>query len=161
MVKSAELAGLRDIQLPKPIEWWSLASGWYVLIGLSVLVIGILMYFLNRHYKKGHSKREALRLLALYNEEYKRDGNSQLMSIKISELLRRVALVYFPREQVASLQGEAWLVFLNKTAKKIRFNEVSDSLLNLPYQPARKVELKPLFRCAKMWIKQRGQPCLP
>ena len=79
--------------------------------------------------------------------------------MKISELLRRVALVYFPREEVASLKGEAWLTFLSRTSKRIDFNQLRDYLLEFPYQAAREIDLQPLFYGAKEWIKQRRVPC--
>lgn len=159
MTESQALAKLRDIQLPEPISWWPMAPGWYFLILFVVLSVIFLLYILCRRYVRGRAKREALQLLANYNQAYQQDGNSQLSSTDISELLRRVALVYFPREMVAGLQGEAWLAFLNKTAKGIDFNSVRTCLLEAPYQTGKNMDLKPLFICAEKWIKQRRKPC--
>ncbi|KTD34074.1 hypothetical protein Lnau_2044 [Legionella nautarum] len=156
----AILAKLHDIKLPSPIGWWPLAPGWYLLLVLVLLLIAALSYLARRAYLNGRPKRQALQLLETYKQEYQHEPNSQVCSMKISELLRRVALVYFPREEVASLQGDAWLNFLTKTSKKIDFNKLRAYLLETPYQPASNVDLEPLFRCAKAWIKQRGAPCL-
>lgn len=154
------LAKLHDIHLPAPISWWPLAYGWTILLLLSLILIAFFLYLGCRAYSNGKAKRQALRLLEMYEQEYQREQNSQVSSMKVSELLRRVALVYFPREEVASLQGEAWLDFLNKTAKKINFHGQRSYLLELPYQAESKVDLQPLFSMAKTWIKQRGVPCL-
>lgn len=159
MAEPQVLTKLHDIQLPAPISWWPLAPGWYLLLLLSLFLVVLLIYIARRSYVNGRAKRQALQLLEIYEQEYQRDSNSQLSSMKVSELLRRVALVYFSREQVASLQGEAWLAFLNKTSKGIDFNRLRDELLELPYQPAKDVDLQFLFRGAKAWIKQRGTPC--
>ncbi|MCC5014578.1 MULTISPECIES: DUF4381 domain-containing protein [unclassified Legionella] len=159
MTESAALAKLRDIQLPNPISWWPMAPGWYFLISLVVLSVIFLLYILRRSYLFGRAKREALQLLTHYQQAYEQVGNSQRSSMEISELLRRVALVYFPRDRVAGLQGEAWLAFLNETAKGVDFNSVRPCLLEAPYQTGKNMDLNPLFICAEKWIKQRRKPC--
>ena len=155
----AVLAKLHDIHLPAPIGWWPLAPGWYFLLLLGLILIALDIYFIRRQYIHGQAKRQALKLLEMYEQTYRREQNSQASSMKVSELLRRVALVYFPREEVASLQGEAWLEFLNKTSKGIDFTKLRHYLLDIPYQPATDIDLQPLFQSAKAWIKQRGAPC--
>ncbi|KTD22740.1 Uncharacterised protein [Legionella lansingensis] len=159
MADSQLLKQLHDIHLPHVVGWWPLAPGWYVLLVVVVFVAAMLTYLGYRRHANLRPKKEALRLLASYEKEYMQEKNSQLSSIKISELLRRVALVYFPRSQVAGVQGRRWLDFLNATAKGVNFDEVSDLLLELPYQSASRVDLKPLFDLARAWIKQRGIPC--
>jgi hypothetical protein len=149
------LAQLRDIHLPAAINWWPLAPGWY-LSGVTVLIaLSLLVFLLRRYYLKGYVKRQALTLLMRYENEYQQGVNSQLIAAKVSELLRRVALQYFPRAEVASLQGENWLLFLNNTSKKISFNPVRHELLELPYHPMSKGDLNTLFKITKQWIKQR------
>lgn len=153
------LAQLKDIHLPQPINWWPLAPGWYVLI----LLLSFLTLFLAYHAYKRHgyalAKKRALVLLNNYQEHYEKKHNVPVTSSNISELLRRVALVYYPREQVASLHGEAWLQFLNQTSKGIDFNAVRDMLLDAPFKTEETINLKPLFNTAKLWIKQRSVPC--
>ena len=157
---SNDLAQLHDIHLPKPIGWWPLASGWYVLGGLLLGLLIIIAYMLIAHYYQGGAKRQALRLLVAYEQQHARERNSQLSSARISELLRRVALVYFPREQVAGLQGESWLHFLNDSGKNMDFTVVSAVLLQQPYQPKDiQGNLPLLFTMAKTWISQRRKPC--
>jgi hypothetical protein len=155
-----ELAKLHDIHLPDPIGWWPMAAGWYLLIILALVSAALLIYSLRRFYEHGRAKREALLLLRHYEQDYQRGADSQLISMKISELLRRVALAYFPRAEVAGLKGKAWLDFLTRTSKGIDFKAISDYLLTLPYQPAKEIDLELLFCTAKRWIRQRGKPCL-
>lgn len=159
MADTEVLNQLRDIHLPQPVGWWPLAPGWYFLIAIGLLFLGLLLFLGYRRYQHTQAKREALRLLAVLQKEYHCAHNSQITSMKISELLRRVALVYYPRHQVAGLQGQRWIDFLNETGKSIDFNRVSPHLLQLPYQQLTEMDLNPLFNCAKAWIKQRGKPC--
>jgi len=156
-----ELAQLRDIHLPAPISWWPLAPGWYGLTGLVLVIILTSLFFFHRHYLNGRAKRHALRLLENYRQQYPHLVNSQLTSARVSELLKRVALVYFPRGKVAGLQGDSWLSFLNNTSTGLDFNQTQAELLQLPYQPASSdINLDLLFTLAKSWISQRRKPCL-
>lgn len=153
------LTQLKDIHLPEAISWWPLAPGWYVLIALGLCLITIITYQLFKKYAHALAKKQALKLLAHYQKQYQQEHNVPLSSAKVTELLRRVALVYFPREQVASLQGEAWLQFLNQTGKGTNFNSVRKQLLEAPFQADNNIDLKPLFQQAQQWIKQRRKPC--
>ncbi len=154
-----DLTQLHDIHLPAPIGWWPLAPGWY-LLAASIIVGGLVLgLLLRRHFINGRPKRSALRALADYQLQYQQDKNSQAGSAKISELLKRVALVYYPRTRVAGLQGEAWMMFLNGTGKKVSFTKERSLLLELPYRPSPALDLQPLFDTARKWIKRQGRPC--
>ncbi|WP_242602164.1 DUF4381 domain-containing protein [Legionella nagasakiensis] len=157
------LAQLRDIHLPSPIGWWPLAPGWYVFILFAIAMLGMVMIFLWRSYLNGQARRQALRLLSAYQQQYEREKNAQRISACISELLKRVALVYFPRKKVASLQGDAWISFLNETGKDVDFSQIRSQLLELPYQHKmviKESDLSLLFNMAKKWINQRRKACL-
>lgn len=154
--ESPSLATLRDIHLPDPIGWWPLAPGWYGLILFVVILLFLVIFLGYQAYQHRMPKRRALRLLAQYQKQYVLDNNASLACIRVSELLKRVALVYFPRSQVAGLQGEAWLCFLNQTGKKLDFFTVRGELLEVPYCSHTEItSLSTLFRLAADWIRQR------
>lgn len=159
MAKTDPLAQLKDIHLPEAISWWPLAPGWYVLLVLIAFAGAFLTLCLYKRYRYALAKKYALILLTTYEKDYEQEQNSSLISARISELLRRVALVYYPRHQVASLHGKAWLDFLNQTGKGIDFNLVQEMLFEAPFKPRGCMNLKPLFHSAKLWIQQRSVPC--
>lgn len=157
---SDELAQLRDIHLPSPIGWWPIAVGWYA-VGLIILgVLLALAYFIYRNYKNGRAKRKALKLLQRYKDEYAQNNDTQLISSSLSELLKRVALVYFAREQVACLKGNELIDFFNKSSRNIDFESIKEMLLEMPYKPSNGANLRPLFLATEKWIKQRRGRCL-
>ena len=161
MDKAKELSQLRDIHLPEPIGWWPPAPGWYFLAILILVALIVAIIFLTRHYLNGRARRQALRLLETYQQQYlEHHINHQLIAARLSELLKRVALVYFPREKVASLQGESWIAFLNDTGKGLNFNAVQRELLELPYQSEVACDFQPLFGLVRTWIRQRRGQCL-
>ncbi|MDF1756806.1 MAG: DUF4381 domain-containing protein [Legionellaceae bacterium] len=173
MSQTKELAKLHDIRLPDPISFWPLAPGWYLLI-LLVVLLGIIAYFvILRHYSLWQVKRRALAILAMHRAEYLADSNSQRACATVNELLKKVAIAYYPRQLVAGLQGRAWISFLNKTyqydsQKKRVFNKIlckkkknptfdslQKELLEYPYQESRKVNLDALFNLSESWIKRQ------
>jgi hypothetical protein len=158
--KATALAQLKDIHMPASIGWWPLAPGWY-LLGLLIILI-VLSVFLGglRYYHQNRAKRQALSVLERYQKDYLNHANSQLTAARLSELLKRVALVYYPRTRVASLQGQAWVDFLNATASHCDFTVVREHLINTPYQPPKSCDLTALFDLVKLWIKQRRGRCL-
>ncbi len=154
-----ELAQLHAIHSPEPIGWWPLAWGWYTVIVGLLLALLLLGFWLHRRYVHGAAKREALQLLSRY-EQHCNEADSQRVCAQLSELLKRVALAYFPRKTVAGLQGERWIEFLNATSTQLDFYAVRKELLESPYHTVPACNLTHLFQLTKNWIKQRGKPCL-
>ena len=159
MTDTDPLAALKDIHAPAPISWWPLAPGWYLLIFFILVLVLLLAVRLYKKHKHALAKKQALVLLAQYQEGYEQERDAPKTCAQISELVRRVALVYYPRVAVASLHGEAWLQFLNATSKGIEFDSVRTLLLDVPFKKEEAMDLLPLFEKVNHWIKQRGVPC--
>ncbi len=154
------LAQLRDIHLPMPIHDGLWAPGW---IGLWVFFLLSLVFFIILSLwwrQRKLLKREALRLLVTCHRNYQQTKDSHIASANIAMLLRRTALAYYPRVDVAGLQGQVWLDFLTAQAKGLDFNKVKTALLICPYKKNVDCDLQPLFTLAKAWIQQRKKPCL-
>ncbi len=109
------LADLRDWHLPDPISWWPPAPGWWLLAGLVVVGSLLAVYWWRRWHRQGAGTRTALRQLDALRIALATDGDARRFAIGVSQLLRRLALVRYPREQVAGLSGSAWLLFLDAT----------------------------------------------
>ena len=126
---------LRDLHLPDVIGWWPLAPGWWVVLAITV---GVLAYFTWRLYRRWQfyaPRRFALGELARFEAEYLEHRNPAMLGKQLSELLRRSMLAYTPREEVAGLTGEDWLVWLDDGMPLPYFHtEGGKSLLNLPYR---------------------------
>lgn len=159
-VDTNPLNQLKDIHLPDPIGWWPIAPGWYLVALFLFLLFGIVGHFILKKFRYFKPKKQALNLLKQYKIEYENEKNAPLTSAKISDLLRRVALLYYPRAEVAGLNGEEWIQFLNHTSRNIDFVPVRAMLLELPFQSSSTINLNPLFSRTSLWIKQRRKPCL-
>ncbi|MFT6733049.1 MAG: hypothetical protein ACJAS9_001234 [Polaribacter sp.] len=113
------LNNLRDIHLPENIDQFPLAIGWWIL--LSILIC-TLCFIIIRAIKK----QRALRYLRSAKLELKSlsqlEANNESIS-KLSALLKRVCLIYYPANLVASINGQAWWDFINYEAGKNIFTK--------------------------------------
>jgi len=155
------LSKLRDIHLPSPVSAWPPGPAYYALAGLGIIFI-LLLIKRQQHRKYTAPKREALAQLARLEATYQSKPQATPTSAAITLLLKRVALVYHPRIEVASLHGKAWLLFLKQTSRHLNaeIDAAAISLTETPFNPEAEHHLEPLFTMARRWIKQRRKRCL-
>ncbi len=152
------LAGLRDIRLPAPVSWWPPAPGWWVVAALAATVLAASIWWLWRLWRRGTTRRRALAELDRLAGVYQAQGAAAGLAADLSVLVRRLALVRFPREQVAGLTGEAWLAFLDRTGGGDRFSRGPGRVLAIaPYSRATDLEAGPLLALVRDWIRH-GRP---
>ena len=160
MDKKAALAQLKDIHLPSSIGWWPPAPGWWLVMLIVTLLMAWITWRTWQWWQALKPKRQALQILDQIEKKANHNGSVNEACAQVSQLLRRVALTYYPIEDVAGLKNDAWINFLNQHGKKVNFNAVREHLLIYPYNNQTKAKLAPLFGRARVWIKQRRQPWL-
>ena len=109
MADPADLSNLRDIALPPEVALWPPAPGWWIVAATVVATAALLVVVAVRRHRDNAYRREALRVLDMAAPD------------EISVVLKRAALAVWPREQVASLSGPAWLAFLDRTGRTTAF----------------------------------------
>ncbi len=159
MPKSAELADLRDIHLPEAVSAWPPGPAYYALIALIIVCLLLFIKYKQRQ-RYTAPRRQALLELEQIKSAYLQTPDTKETASKITALLKRVALVYHPRVDVASLHGQDWLHFLEATSQHIDFQAVQKSLIDTPFNPHATEDLTPLLNAASGWIKQRRKRCL-
>jgi len=126
---------LRDLHLPEAISWWPLAPGWWLLIALIAVGLGLLFRLFMRTRARGAARRHALHQLNELTADFEQHHNAVAFSGHLSELLRRTMLAYAPRHDVAGLTGDKWLAWLDRDLDQPRFqSEAGRKLLELPYR---------------------------
>ncbi len=152
------LQDLRDVHMPDPISWWPPAYGWWMIIMLFIVVIGIGVWAAAR-YRQSRFRRLALTRLNQVKQQYAMDANEQLAIIQLSQLVRRYALAMFPRSEVAGLSGQSWLEFLDQVGKAHLFSDGPGQILrSSPYQSRFGSSLARLFPLIEQWIRQVPLP---
>jgi hypothetical protein len=149
------LKELRDIHLPQGVSIWPLAWGFWGVLVLIFLSVGI--YCLIKPYYRAFKLRESyLNQLKTLETNL---GETTLVEIAI--LLKRAALLNYPRSEVASLYGEKWLQFLCQTGKILNPTALRILFTQSLYQAPQAENLKPAFKLAYTWLKQqRFRECM-
>lgn len=151
MQPSDILQQLDDIELPAEASWWPLAPGWWIL-GIVVLALLIgLGYYLIRRYRQLSYQREALKIL---QQSHAIADDLQFIR-HINQLLKRVAIHLYGRQQVAKLHGAAWQQFLAHSSGLDVFTQINE--LNF-YQAAEtlRIDRAYLLSLSQQWIKRAG-----
>ena len=171
MQKSSDptsLDNLHDIVVPAPAPWWPPASGWYLLIALSVTVAvwWSIRWLLQR--RANRYRREALSILhGLRSQSDSENPASALLELDL--LLKRVALAAWPRETVASLSGRDWIDFLRSTGRSSGEQTGIDQknpwalVHDVVYSETVRQKLTPndverVFEIAEQWIETHQRP---
>jgi Domain of unknown function (DUF4381) len=106
----ADLSKLQDIVMPAAVAWWPPAPGWWI-VGAGVLAI-LVVSFLHayRRFRADAYRREAIRELDRLSS-----------AAGVMPVLKRAAMVAYGREVVASVSGDAFLAFLDRTGGTVAF----------------------------------------
>jgi len=117
---------LKEIPLPQPISWMPQTPAWYVLAGLAVLLLAWLIVRAIRTYRRNRYRRAALAELEQIRSAA---ASNPAALVTLPELVKRVAFQVAAREKVASLSGDAWLTFLDKSYRGTGFTTGPGRLL--------------------------------
>ena len=147
------LNSLRDIHEPAPPGLWPPAPGWWM---LGAVVAGALVAAL----LEGLRRRRAARPVRAALDELDawtataaaRDPHAA--ADELAALLRRVALVRYPRERVAALTGDDWLAFLDATTGSRAFSEGPARILgNDRHAPDVHLDPEAVDALARAWLR--------
>ncbi|ABZ77227.1 conserved hypothetical protein [Shewanella halifaxensis HAW-EB4] len=101
------LASMQDIQTPIEIGLWPLAYGYWISLLIIILVATLLIVWFKKRRQVSAAKRAALVELAKLNM------HSEQYVTEVSSILKRAAMSYCSRSQVAQLCGDDWDHWLN------------------------------------------------
>lgn len=147
-----------DILLPDAIGFWPPAPGWIVLALLMMMLLMISAFYGFRTYRRRAPLRAALRdIKALAQMEL----DQRSYAAAVSQLLRRVAIHCHGRENVAALQEQNWLNFLEQHADTTTrsahlFTQGEACVLANIYAPTTPdYDQDKLNACAQRWMKEQ------
>lgn len=157
------LQELRDIHLPAFPDGWPLAPGWWVLLAVILVVIALGVWAFRYYQELQYSApRVALLELERLQGQYAQDHDAQGLIVGLSALMRRTAISIYPRQEVASLSGQQWLLWLDHHSDHDKpFSQgVAKILADAPYQPTLgEVDCDSVVQTCQQWIayqRRRG-----
>lgn len=157
------LNDLADIHLPNGVSWWPLAPGWWMLLALIVIIAVVILLWLRKH------KRNHYRLLAQHElngvlAQYQEHKSTATYLQHLSQLLRRTAMMAYPRTFNNSIKGEDWLNWLDMhcNAYQDSFSQgAGRALLIGPYQKTPQADITALHQLSLHWIKHHTNQWQP
>lgn len=137
MTDPTSLQNLHDIVTPAPTPWLPPAPGWYA-VGFSLLLlfcwVAVQKYL---RWRRNTYRREALTELSELAGQMEDSAAYGQVLPQLPQLVKRTAIAAYGRSMVASLSGDDWLEFLDKTGSTQVFSQGSGKLLNdCSYLPA-------------------------
>jgi len=159
MPTSTSLQDLHDIVVPTTISWLPPAPGWYAL-GVTVLLFllwGAIVGY--RRWLRNGYRREALAELARIENDLAGGKDIHRLLPRLPELLKRTAIAAYGRGEVASLYGDSWLEFLDRSIGRAIFSGNNGRLLlSCSYDSATRLhgfsqaEIRDLCRSVSTWL---------
>lgn len=149
---------LHDIEGIDVISWWPLAIGWWIVIGLSVFLVGGLCWFILSRIKfKRTWKYDALQQLSHLEKNLSPETSRETL-IALSDYIKRIALKRFPRKECATLTGKEWLSWLaQQDPNQFDWNEKGSLLIQVPYAPTytsvSSEQIKNLIQAVRNWVR--------
>ncbi|MBY7734200.1 DUF4381 domain-containing protein [Francisella philomiragia] len=150
------LAQLKDIYLPAKVsQWWPLAYGWWLLLGLIVLVFIIFLIILHFRKKRNSYKDSIINDFRRTIEETQQNKPKEALQ-NISVYLKRVALQKFPNQEIKTLHGEQWLEFLDSKMKNQNFKNTKANMLANSYRAVEldKQTLNEILTVSEQWLRR-------
>lgn len=158
------LTQLADIHLPEDVGWWPPAPGWWLLGLLLLAALAVAVFLGWQHYRRRRRLAAALNTLDEAQRRYRdrltlTPGDDQAALDFVSDInqtLRRVALLYFSPQEIASLSGRSWLDFLDRSDPHLDFHDEAVSCLgDMAYRRTFSGDPEPAYRLARRWIRHR------
>jgi hypothetical protein len=157
------LKPLQELPLPEPVSWAPQTIGWGVVAVVLIAAALWAGWAGWRRHKRERYRRIALAELAdieaALSDERRDEARRAAALAAIPQLIKRTSLAAAPRERVAALTGNEWLVFLKRT--RGHFDARSGALLALvSYAPADQVasiskhEAETLISATRDWIQR-------
>lgn len=141
---------LHGLEMPEAVSWVPQTPGWWVLLGWLIAVSALGFTALARHRRHNLYRREAEAMLG--NIRSRADEDGQAAAAEIAVLLKRTALVAYPRSRVASLYGRDWAKFLVESANDDSLvAAAAEHLARAAY--GADADIRELLPAARRWIR--------
>jgi hypothetical protein len=153
------LKGLADIVVPDPVSWSPQTWGWWALAAVLVVAALVLAIRRARRYLANRYRREALEECTALEASLDSESRRAVALAALPVLLKRTALTAWPRAEVASLSGQAWIDFLRRHGGRARVDEPVARLLDAAeYEPGSLATISPqdahaCARAVRDWIE--------
>lgn len=141
---------VHELVVPEPVPWFPHTSGWWVLLGWVLAVTLFAIVAIVRRRRRNRYRREALASLDAIAEQSQMSAAESAR--RVADIIKRTALVAYPRARVASLHGVEWARFLSESSGNDRqVTEAAESLASAAYRPG--ADGRRMLQPARRWVR--------
>ena len=121
------LSDLADIHLPGAVSFWPPAPGWWLVAALVLAAIAYGFFILFRRWQMRRRQQVAAAEIQRAYAQWQQANTTEPAQAGLALLqtcnnvLKRVALVHYPEQQVAGLNGQRWIEFLDRSGNTTAF----------------------------------------
>jgi hypothetical protein len=145
------LALMHGPVMPEPVAWLPATPGWWIVLGWLMAVIVLAALQLEGRRRRNRYRRDALAELKAI--EARMHDDPVVSAQRIAAVLKRTALVAYPRRDVAGLHGAEWARFLTESADNDpQIAKAADDLAAAAYRPDANPQV--LSSPARRWIRR-------
>lgn len=141
---------MHELASPEPVPWWPQTPGWWIVAGWLLAVLALAAWQLIKRRRRNRYRRIAL--AEINSLAARRDMQPDESAQHIAAVLKRTALVAYPRTEVASLHGAEWARFLVESAgNDAQIAAAANLLASAAYRPDADPEA--LRNPASRWVR--------
>lgn len=152
------LSDVKDIRGLDDVSMFPLALGWWIIIAIMVLFLAMFIYKRIQNFRYNRTwKYKVIKRLDKISDNLN-ESNVKASLAEITEILKRASIQSYGRNEVASLNGDDWLGWLeimgSGNFNKSKYKEL---LIDYPYMEEYKIpdkmkEIKSLIKIIKNWL---------
>lgn len=144
---------------PAPVQFRPDAPGWYVVGGIIALILLFGLFLVWRSYRKNKYRRTAIQWLDEQENLLFPQKQYESLIYQAVSLSKRVGMLKYGRETVASLNGKGWLDFMNGSGRTHIFMPEDERLLGVLYKTGsgdtlNDTDVKTFVHKVKQWIRK-------
>ncbi len=157
MEEQDNIIDLGQLIEPTRVDFQFETPGWSMLLLMVSMVIMVFAVKAIRAYLKNAYRREALRLLANIENEFRQTKDVVCVNDTMI-LLKQVSLQTYARIEVADLHGAEWLRFLDSKSRNVAFLQFEQAILSALYKNeiGDIEDINGVFMHSKNWIKHHA-----
>jgi hypothetical protein len=141
---------MHELVEPEAVPWLPQTPGWWVLLGWALTVATLIIASIIRRRRRNRYRREALASLDAIAAHPQMSAAESAQ--RVAEIIKRTALVAFPRARVASMHGGEWARFLCESCGNDRqVTEAAESLASAAYRPD--ADGRSILQPARRWVR--------
>ena len=142
---------MHGLVTPEPVAWLPQTPGWWVVFGWLLVMLLFAAWQVIQRRQRNRYRREALAELKAI--EAASNIEPAMAAQRIAAVLKRTALVAYPRQDVAGLYGTEWAQFLvESSGNDPQVAAVADDRAAAAYRPD--ADPNVLSTPARRWIRR-------